>query len=424
MKKFLKTIFELNKKKSSADIAFARLSATYEIKKLFECFKNFSENSEIRFVGGCVRKILNNERVDDIDLATNTNPNETIQILSKNNIKYIKTGIEHGTVTAIINKKKFEITSLRKDINTDGRHAKVEFSKDWYEDAKRRDFTINSIYADNEGNLYDPFNGKDDLKKGLVKFIGDPDERIKEDYLRILRYVRFFAVYSLTNHETEIIKSIKKNISGIKKISKERLIDELKKIFLSFNFINISKDEFSIEVLKLIFPELAKISIIKKFSTDMFNLLSEKDFIFLLSLFSIDNTDNSDYFLFKHHLSNHDKNRIKLLNKNYSNIFDKKFLSEKNLMQHYYHNGKTFIIDLIDLKILNSKSINKSDLNLRNYFIKKEKPIFPIKAKKLIEEFNLTEGKKLGEKLKKLENIWINNDFKLSKKEIEQISKD
>ena len=198
----------------------------------------------------------------------------------------------------------------------------------------------------------------------------------------------------------------------------------MKKIFLSFNFINISKDEFSIEVLKLIFPELAKITIIKKFSTDMFNLLSEKDFIFLLSLFSIDNTDNSDYFLFKYHLSNHNKNRIKLLKKNYSNIFDKKFLSEKNLMQHYYHNGKTFIIDLIDLKILNSKSINKSDLNLRNYFLKKEKPIFPIKAKKLIEEFNLTEGKKLGEKLKKLENIWINNDFKLSKKEIEQISKD
>ena len=423
MKKFLKSIFEFNKKKSDFDIAFSRLSAEYEIKKLFDCFENFSENSEIRFVGGCIRKILNNETFYDIDLATNTIPDETIHILKKNNIRYIKTGIDHGTVTAIINKKKFEITSLRKDINTDGRHAKVEFSRDWYEDAKRRDFSINSIYADNEGNLYDPFNGKEHLKKGLIKFIGDPDKRIKEDYLRILRYIRFFTGYSLTDHETEVIKSIKKNISGIKKISKERLIDELKKIFLSFNFINISKDEFSIEVLNLIFPELVKIKILKKFSTEMFNLLSEKDFIFLLSLFIIDDTDNSDYFLFKYRLSNYDKNRINLLKKNYVNIFDKKFLSEKNLMKLYYHYGKVFIIDLIDLKILNSKSINKSDVNLRNYLLKKEKPIFPVKAKKLIEEFNLREGKKLGEKLKKLEKIWINNDFKLSEKEIKQISK-
>ena len=423
MKKFLKSIFEFNKKKSDFDIAFSRLSAEYEIKKLFDCFENFSENSEIRFVGGCIRKILNNEKFYDIDLATNTIPNETIHILKKNNIRYIKTGIDHGTVTAIINKKKFEITSLRKDINTDGRHAKVEFSRDWYEDAKRRDFSINSIYADNEGNLYDPFNGKEHLKKGLIKFIGDPDKRIKEDYLRILRYIRFFTGYSLSDHETEVIKSIKKNISGIKKISKERLIDELKKIFLSFNFINISKDEFSIEVLNLIFPELIKIKILKKFSTEMFNLLSEKDFIFLLSLFIIDDTDNSDYFLFKYRLSNYDKNRINLLKKYYVNIFDKKFLSEKHLMQLYYHHGKVFIIDLIDLKILNSKSINKSDVNLRNYLLKKEKPIFPVKAKKLIEEFNLREGKKLGEKLKKLEKIWINNDFKLSEKEIKQISK-
>ena len=99
---------------------------------------------------------------------------------------------------------KFEITSLREDISTDGRHAKVKFSKDWKKDASRRDFTINSIYSDGEGNLFDPFNGKKDLENGLIKFIGDPDKRIKEDYLRILRYLRFFLNYSKQKHNLEI----------------------------------------------------------------------------------------------------------------------------------------------------------------------------------------------------------------------------
>ena len=101
--------------------------------------------------------------------------------MKKNQINFFETGIKHGTITAIINQRKFEITSLRKDINTDGRHAEVEFSKNWKEDALRRDFTFNSIYADLDGNLFDPFNGVDDLKNGNIKFIGDANLRIKED---------------------------------------------------------------------------------------------------------------------------------------------------------------------------------------------------------------------------------------------------
>ena len=104
----------------------------------------------------------------------------------------MKQGIEHGTITAVINKKSFEITTLRKDVKTDGRHAQVEYTDNWLEDASRRDFTINSIYSDLDGNLFDPFNGRKDLQDGLIKFIGDPAKRIKEDYLRILRYIRFF----------------------------------------------------------------------------------------------------------------------------------------------------------------------------------------------------------------------------------------
>ena len=112
---------------------------------------------------------------------------------------------------------------------TDGRHAHVRYSKDWKKDAARRDFTINSIYSDYDGNLFDPYNGKDDIEKGKINFIGHPDKRIQEDYLRILRYVRFFSNYSKQKHDADTIKSIRVNLHGISQLSKERLIDELKK---------------------------------------------------------------------------------------------------------------------------------------------------------------------------------------------------
>ena len=208
------------------------LDSKTNFSKIFNLINNYSESSEVRFVGGCIRKILTEDEIGDIDLATNLEPKQVCEILSSNNINYYESGIKHGTITAKIGKINFEITSLRKDVLTDGRHAKVEFSKNWYEDASRRDFTINSIYSDFEGNIYDPFDGKKDLKIGCVKFIGDEEKRIKEDYLRILRYVRFFLDYSKIDHSEILKKKIKKNIDGISKISTERLLDELKKIIL------------------------------------------------------------------------------------------------------------------------------------------------------------------------------------------------
>jgi len=165
---------------SSLHSKFKKIKEKTEIEKIFEAVEQFSDTSEIRYVGGCVRKIINNELVEDIDLAVNLSPSEVSKVLKKNNIKSYETGIKHGTITALINQNKFEITSLRKDISTDGRHAKVEFLNDWQEDASRRDFSINSIYADIDGNLFDPFNGKKDLENGEIKFIGNIEKRIKK----------------------------------------------------------------------------------------------------------------------------------------------------------------------------------------------------------------------------------------------------
>ena len=423
MKNIFKKFFEKKKIVNQKYLEFEKLKNQSEVKNVFDAISNFSSDSEIRYVGGCIRKILNNEKVDDIDLSTNIRPEETILALKKNQINFFETGIKHGTITAVINQIKFEITSLRKDINTDGRHAEVEFSKNWKEDAIRRDFTFNSIYADLDGNLFDPFNGIDDLKNGNVKFIGDANLRIKEDYLRILRYIRFFLNYSNNDHDQNIKKIIKQNIVGIKKLSNERLLDELKKITLSNGFLKLSKDNFSLEILLLVFPELINIKIFENLNNYAQNNISRQDFIFLLSLMIVDNTNNVDYFLYKFNVSNEAKKRINFIKNFISQNYDKKYFSENNLWKIFYIHGKQHLLDIINFKLYTSKNLDKKLVKLKDLFISKSKPEFPIKAQSLIEEFNLKEGIELGRKLKEIENLWIENNFNISKKQIEKIAR-
>ena len=421
----MKNIFKKLFKKQSVvkDSIYKKLKNSSDIEKIFKAFDKHSDNSEIRFVGGCIRKFLKNEKIDDIDLATNVTPEITQKILSENNINFFNSGIDHGTITAVVNDNKYEITSLRRDVLTDGRHARVEFTNDWSQDASRRDFTINSIYSDLEGNLFDPHAGKFDLENGIVKFIGNPDQRIKEDFLRILRYVRFFSDYSRIEHDENLKTIILKNISGIKKISKDRLLNELKKIYKSKGFLNISNNDFSALILTMIFPELKNLKSFGKLNYDALDLFFMKDFIFLLSITIIDETDNVDYFLFKYNLSNNDKNRVKFLKKYIQLINEKNFFTQKNLLKILYLYGTKNLIDLIDLKIFKSKKPSNSLLKVREEFENKDIPIFPIKANTIMKEYNLKEGKELGEKLKKLENIWINNHFYISNKDIEKVIK-
>ena len=415
----------LNKDKNSSPFypVFLRLKKNTEVEKIFESISKFSEKSEARYVGGCIRKILNHEEVDDIDLAANIEPKQVIEILKKNKIDFYETGIEHGTITAKIKNKKFEITSLRKDVSTDGRHARVEFSDNWHEDASRRDFTFNSIYADTNGNLYDPFNGKKDLKIGEVKFIGDANKRIKEDYLRILRYVRFFLNYSKIKHNSEIKKIIRQNLNGLSKISSDRLLDELRKLVLSNGFLKLPKDSFCLEIINLVFPQLKNLYLFKNLNKYVKKNIGDQDFIFLISLMIIDETDNSEYFLYKFNISNEDKKRIRFLSNIFSKLLDKNTFSEKNLWKILYYNNNNFLNDLINFQMYRSKKISKKLLELKEFFNNQLPPKFNVKAKSLMDKFNLKEGKELGQKLKEIELVWINNSFKVTEKQIEKIVK-
>jgi len=423
MRSIINKIFSYQTNLNEVKKSFLELTNNSNAKVLFEILDQHEDNIQIRYVGGCVRKILSNEDVNDIDLAINITPEKLIDILKKNKINYFDTGISHGTITISIEKKHFEITTLRKDILTDGRHAKVKFSDNWLEDASRRDFTINCIYSDHEGNLFDPFNGKKDLEDGKLNFIGDPEKRIKEDYLRILRYVRFFLNYSRQKHDSNVKKIIKQNIKGVKNQNSERLIDEIKKLVKSKGFLKINNDEFCKEVILLIFPQLKKIQIYKNLNKYAEKIYLSQNFIFLISLMIIDETDNSDYFLYKFKLSNNDQKKVKFLKEIFSEKNNKKIFNEKKLWEIFYYKSKDDLIDILKFEIFKNKKINYKLIKLLNFFKDKEKPIFPINGKDIMLKYDLKEGRELGDKLKKIENVWIKNGFRISHKDIDKLIK-
>ena len=424
MKNFLKKIFISSNNLENISQSIIEISKKTPVNKIFKAINNYSTDSEVRYVGGCIRKILNNEKVDDIDMATNLEPNIVCDVLNSNNINFYKTGIDHGTITAVIDEHKFEITSLREDVSTDGRHANVKFSKSWKKDASRRDFTINSIYSDVKGNLFDPYNGKDDLKKGFVNFIGDPDKRIKEDYLRILRYLRFFLSYSKKSHDKDLIRKLKLNLNGVSKLSKDRLLDELKKLIKAENLEKLSKDKICLELISLIFPELKNINIFSKLNSLKRQIVENSDFIFLISLMVIDDTDNSDYFLYKFNISKKDEKRIKKISNFYKEKEGFKKFNEKDINEIFYYDGKQAVLDILNFKIIKSKKIDNSLIKLSKTYINKIKPIIPIGASELMEKYKIPEGKQLGLKLKLIEELWIKNNFKISDHQVEKIVKD
>tara|TARA_Y100001958_G_C21180629_1_gene510577 strand:- start:114 stop:1388 length:1275 start_codon:yes stop_codon:yes gene_type:complete len=393
------------------------------VRKIFETLNSFSEYSEVRYVGGCIRQIINNENVNDIDLATNLNPYQVCEALKKENIQFYETGKEHGTITAVIDEKKYEITSLREDISTDGRHAKVLFSQDWKKDSLRRDFTINSIYSDKNGNLFDPNGGKKDLEKGLINFIGKPEVRIKEDYLRILRYLRFFQNYSKKKHDPDLIRKLKINIGGVSKLSKERLLNELEKMMKIDTLEKLTNDPISVELIQVIFPELKNIKIFSKLGEFKKKLLKKIDFVFLLSLAVVDGTDNTDYFIFKYNISKKDQKRIKVIDNFFKEKINFNTFTEKNLKKFFYFNGHKAISDILIFKFIKTKKIDKNLLELNQLFLSKKIPKMPINADILISKYKIPEGKQIGLKLKKIEDEWINNNFQISDKQIENLIK-
>ena len=381
------------------------------IKLLFKIFKK--DNEETRFIGGCIRDLIIKKKESyDVDLATTLKPNEIIEILKKKKIKIIKSGFSHGTVIAILNKEKFEITTLRKDIKTDGRHAKVKFTKDWITDSNRRDFTVNAISCDFEGNLYDYHGGLNDLKEGKNKFIEDPKKRIKEDFLRILRYFRFYAYYGKKNIQKSLINIFKKLSSNLKKLSNERICFEFRKILLSKDSHKVINLMEKSGVLKyIIFNDnyLERTKYLSKF--DKINHLID----FSTRLVVILNNKNLSKVSKNLKLSKNEKNKIKNINEIYKE-FDLKDFKENKIKNIYYYGNEICISLLIYhyVEFPDNFQLNRY-LRLISSIKCLKPPKLPISGKDII-NFGIESGPKVGKILRLVENWWVKNNFKPSKK--------
>ncbi len=391
-----------------------------EIKIIFEHLeRGESKNKNIAmFVGGCVRKFICKEDIDDIDIATILTPEQIKNKFLNSTIKVIDTGIEHGSLTIILNNLKFEITTLRKDIKSDGRHAEISYSDSWEEDSKRRDFTINAIYMDKKGKYFDPQNGINDLKNRLVKFIGDPSLRIEEDFLRIIRFIRFSLYYnSISNEKT--IEAIKLHLNGIKNISKERILNELIKILNTKNFRELIYKKNLVEIFSLIFPEFKYLERFKKFDSFLINKkLSEE---LLLGIMLLDESNNHEYFCHKYKTSNTLKDKLSFYKREFGNyVLDVNYF-KKNLKKNIYLSGKKNIIEFnILMFFLNKKYNYKTFLELSKNIEETTPPNFPYDGKYLIKK-GFKEGRHIGSILKKIEESWINADYFLDEKNVNEI---
>ena len=224
-----------------------------EAQKILKILGGDGDAPKTLFVGGCVRNTMLDAAPTDIDLATQYTPDEVIEILSKENIKTIPTGIDHGTVTAVMNKTPIEITTLRKDMNTDGRHANVKFTLNYEDDAARRDFTMNALYMDLLGNVFDPTGqGVQDLNNRHIRFVGKAAERIEEDYLRILRFFRFNAQYGVDEINNDTLRICGNSANGLKQLSRERITQEFLKILRTNRAPEILDAMFGVGILEIL----------------------------------------------------------------------------------------------------------------------------------------------------------------------------
>jgi poly(A) polymerase len=228
----------------------------YSIKRLFNIFEN--KNAEVRLVGGCIRDSFLGKEAKDIDVAANIKPDEITEILNEHKIPYDNFAYKYGSIIALIENQKFQITTLREDVNQMGRHTNIIFTEDWKKDAARRDFTINAMYLSSEGNFSDYFNGKQDLIENKLIFIGNIEDRIQEDFLRIFRYYRFLGVFEnpvvIKGYDEILTRYCKESFNYL---SNDLIRQEILKMFNTsfplnsfFNNKNKKKKKYWVELTK------------------------------------------------------------------------------------------------------------------------------------------------------------------------------
>ena len=378
------------------------------IKAIFDALPEDS----IRFVGGCVRNALMGVEVGDVDLATQLEPKEVAKAMEAADIRYVPTGIDHGTLTAVIDKEAIEITSLRKDVKTDGRRAVVAYTQDWVEDAQRRDLTINALYADFNGKIYDPTGqGVDDLNEKKFRFVGDAETRVQEDYLRILRFFRFLAWYGgEAKIDAAALKACRENRRSLKNLSAERVWSELKKLLSARNPSRAVRIMLTNEILDTLLPEASNSEGLSKMVS-----LESREAIMpdpLLRLMAMSAREPLQMALLCKRLKMSTKETARLRAWSDSSVALDPHANDNEKLKAIYFASKQVVIDRARVRAAGEEDalISSRWMSLADLAMGWTPPEFPLSGKDL-KAAGVEPGPKMGKVIEALKALWVRSNF-------------
>jgi poly(A) polymerase len=369
-----------------------------------------------RFVGGCVRNAILGEPIGDIDLATQLKPDALVTALNGAKIKTVPTGIAHGTVTAVINGTPYEITSLRQDVETDGRRAVVSFTQDWAEDAQRRDLTINALYADQTGQVFDPTGtGLDDIAARKFRFVGNADARVREDYLRILRFFRFVAWYGNdAKIDAQALTACRENRAGLKSLSAERVWSELKKLLSARDPSRALRIMLTNEILETVLPDASNCE-----GAGLLVTLEADEGIApdpLLRLMAMAARDEFAFAGLCKRLKVSKAEKARLLGWAGDRTLISPGLEGRERKIAAYHSGAQVLYDRAVLRAagVDDPIIAGKWMSLAHFSQQWERPVFPLKGRDL-KTMGVKDGPQMGKMLDALKALWIRSGFEADK---------
>jgi len=372
-----------------------------------------------RFVGGCIRNALWGEPVADIDLATQIAPETVVTLLKDAKIKTVPTGIAHGTITAVVSGKPYEITTLRRDVETDGRRAVIAYTDDWAEDAQRRDFTVNALYADQSGEVFDPTGeGLADIEARRFRFVGDADQRVREDYLRILRLFRFVAWYGRDAKITkEALTACRENRSGLKILSAERVWSETKKLLSAPDPVRSVRIMLQQELLDTLLPEASNVDGLScMVSLEGREAIKPDPMLRLMAMMGREPLP-AVLMAKRLRMSNKEADRLKAWASDGESLSSD--MSERARMQAIYRSGKQTILDRARLRAAGATDPLESSrwMVLADLALGWTPPAFPLRGADLVKA-GVPRGPKLGKALAALEALWVRSGFSTEKPQL------
>ena len=375
-----------------------------------------AEGIETRAVGGAVRDALLGLPVTEIDLATTAVPQKVMTLAREAGLKAIPTGIEHGTVTVVVDEMPFEVTTLRRDVETFGRHAKVAFTEDWEEDARRRDFTLNALYADREGIVFDPLGFYADLLEGRVRFIGDAEARIKEDYLRILRFFRFNAYYGKGPLDASGLEASVKLREGLAQLSAERVAAEMRRLLVAPRAMRGLEALYDYGLLTVVLGGVPRLDRVERLIDIEAALDLRPDAALRLAALAVFVREDAARLAERLHLSNAEQATLEHAADEGGKPV---FADEASTKEALYRLGENDFRSRVLLAWASSVA-STEDPHWRAIFRLPrswEAPVFPLRGTDIV-EIGTAKGPEIGELLRQLEAEWIAGGFAASREEL------